>query len=192
MVKKLYLDGCSFTWGLNIEPEHRLEHLFAKRGGYDVGNYSRPGKSNLAIAQDIYKHAHEYDTIVVGWTFSTRFYLKYNNYDIDFLPTRLSLDLPDDTDTGMIEQAYSEFHKYFYTLYKEPFIDDLSDMLVSYAYNYCKNLDKKIMFFSWENRNVEFDLYRPYAHPKEKLPCGHLNDQGTQRLFDTLQGLINE
>lgn len=192
MVKKLYLDGCSFTWGLNIDPEQRLEHLFKHNGGYIVGNYARPGKSNLAIAQDVFNNAQNYDTIVVGWTFATRFYLKYDNYDLDFLPSRTELDLPENRDTGIIDQAYGEFHKYFYTLYKEPYIDNLSDMLISYSYAYCNQLGKKVLFFSWEHRNVNFDLYKPYIHPQERLPCGHLTAQGTQRLFDTLQELINE
>ena len=64
---KLYLDGCSFTYGLNLPPEHTLAYLFSVDGGYKVTNGSRNGKSNLAIAMDAYKNSQEPVDIEYAW-----------------------------------------------------------------------------------------------------------------------------
>ena len=52
MSKRLYLDGCSYTYGLGLDSTHTLGYLFQYQGEYVVTNKSRPGKSNLAIAID--------------------------------------------------------------------------------------------------------------------------------------------
>ena len=85
MRARLYLDGCSFTYGTGLSAESTLAHLLANQGGYNVRNNSRPGKSNLSIALDAYDNIHNHDIIIIGWTFSSRTYLKYNNIDIDLL-----------------------------------------------------------------------------------------------------------
>ena len=60
MQKKLLLDGCSYTYGLNLLKEHTLEHHFIE-SGYEVLNLSRPGKSNNAIALDVYNNINAYN-----------------------------------------------------------------------------------------------------------------------------------
>jgi hypothetical protein len=73
----LYFNGCSFTYGTGLSPESTLGRLLGDQGGYNVTNNSRPGKSNLAIALDTYDNVSKHDVIVIGWTFSSRTYLKY-------------------------------------------------------------------------------------------------------------------
>lgn len=192
MVDTLYLDGCSFTYGVGLDPKNRLEHLFANTGGYQVINNARPGKSNLAIALDVFQNAKDCDVIVVGWTFSARFYLKINDVDLDFMPNKGTLDIPHIVDAKLLSTAYDNFHKYFYTMYQEPFTDELSDMLVNTVYRWCQQQNKKVIFFTWENRNTDFEIYRPYAPPEYRLPDKHLNSLGTRHLFDTLQQKIYE
>ena len=192
MVDSLYLDGCSYVYGLNIDKKFNLESKFRDNGGYTVTNFSRPGKSNLAIALDVYKNAHQYDVIVVGWTHSTRFYLEVNNNDIDFLPLRFNLDLPEINDASLLEDAYRNFHKYFYSMYQTPFIDKFSDMLIATTYQWIKSQGKRVVFFSFEPRLVDFDLYIPYRSPEFLLPCGHLNIEGTEYLYHTLQRMLGE
>ena len=60
MQKRLLLDGCSYTYGLNLKREETLEHHFIENG-YQVLNLSRPGKSNNAIALDIYNNIDNFD-----------------------------------------------------------------------------------------------------------------------------------
>lgn len=192
MTKKLYLDGCSFTFGEGLDPEERLGQLFEVTGGYLVNNLSRSGKSNLAIAMDIFKHSQDADIIVVGWSFADRFYLKVNEFDVDFLPGRTEIGLPTNLGSNLVATAYQDFHKYFYTLYQDPFMDDFSDMLINTVYQWCLAQGKKIVFFSWENRNSNFKIYRHYAPPAHKQADGHLNTVGMQHLFQNLQQLIYE
>ena len=189
---KILLDGCSMTWGLNLDPKDRLEHLLTTEAGHTVTNNSRPGKSNLAMSMDIYNSAEDHDLILVGWSYTSRFYLKYKNYDIDFMPTVSVLDLPIERDSGLLNDAYNNFHKYFYTMFENKFASNFSDMLVNQTYTWCKYQGKKCVFFSWDHRISDFDIYYPYIPPHHKLPCGHLNQAGTRQLFTNLKELINE
>lgn len=190
MVKTLYLDDCSFTYGSNLKPQETLNHLFVE-SGYDVTNCSRPGKSNLAIALDTFNKAQDHDVIVIGWTFSSRFYLKYLDLHIDLLPSRLQIELPTAVDSNCIETSYMHLQKHFYSLHDTDYFNNLSDMLISQTYYQLHALGKKIVFFSWEKRKVE-NIYYPHVQANHRLKCGHLNADGTTHLCNTLQGLINE
>ena len=192
MVDSIYLDGCSYVYGLNLNTEYNLESLFKNDGGYRMQNQSRPGKSNLAIAMDVFKYSESHDIIVVGWTHATRFYLEVQGQDIDFLPNRFNLDLKKLGDEELIEHAYHQFHRYFYSMYQTPFIDNFSDMLISTVYEWLRSRGKRVVFFSFEPRKVDFDLYVPYTPPEFRLPCMHLNQKGTRYLFDLLQRKISE
>ena len=86
MVKRLYLDGCSLTYGQGIDRQDSLGALFHTRGEYQVLDQSRPGKSNIAIAFDTYQNFRDYDTFVLGFTYSSRFGFKYHDRNIDFFP----------------------------------------------------------------------------------------------------------
>ena len=84
MVKKLYLDGCSLTYGQGLDRSDSLGKLFNAPGGYQVLDNSRPGKSNMSIVFDTYQNFRDYDTFVLGFTYSARFGLKYNDQNLDF------------------------------------------------------------------------------------------------------------
>ena len=192
MVKKLYLDGCSFTYGLHLDLADTLGVLFDCNGGYTVTNQSRPGKSNLAIAMDAYRHCNNHDTIVLGFTYSTRFYLKYQDIDIDFLPSRFNLNLDNSINGDQLEQAYTQFHRYFYTMYETPFCNNMSDMLVDSVCSHIIAQGKKLVCFSWEKRNTTNTIVYPFIGPEYRLADGHLNVAGTRYLFDLLQREIDE
>lgn len=195
MTSRLYLDGCSFAYGTGLSQQSTLGHLFADSGGYLVTNNSRPGKSNLAIALDTYDNISNHDVIVIGWTFSSRTYLKYHNRDIDFLPSNwikhfLSIGPLDDS--LRIEKSYEDYHKQLYSLFDIDHYNKVSDMLMSMTYQMALNLNKKIVFFSWEKRDVTIPLLYPHVPAQHKLTCGHLNASGTEYLYNTLQALLGE
>jgi hypothetical protein len=77
-------------------------------------------------------------------------------------------------------------------MFENKFANNLSDMLVNQTYAWCKYQGKKCVFFSWDHRISDFDIYYPYMPPHHKLPCGHLNQAGTRQLFTNLKELINE
>ena len=195
MVKRLYLDGCSLTYGHGLPRDESLGRLFEVKGFYDVKDMSRPGKSNLLMAIDTYKNFQDYDTFVIGFTYSARFGIKYQGQDLDFYSGFHGQGIEIDQtniNAQSISDAYLEVYKYFFTIFEPPYCDDLSDMLIDGLITFLKSQNKKVIAYSWEQRNTKTGLAYPYIAPKFRLPSGHLNRHGMQYLYDFLQNLINE
>lgn len=191
MQKRILLDGCSFTYGLGLAREQTLEHWFIE-SGYTVVNLSRPGKSNQAIALDIYSNVDECDIVVAGWSFSSRWHLQYHGHDIDLLAGREKVELPHTLDSGLIEQSYQELHRSFYSLFDTAYWGQISDMLIDNTATLVTQRGKLGVFFSWESRTVKSDLYYPHVISSHRLPDGHLNADGTTNLFNKLTALIEQ
>ena len=194
MNKRLYLDGCSFTYGLGLEHHDTLAGRWESE--YDVINNARPGKSNLAIALDTFKNIQTCDIMVIGWTFSSRSYLKYYDYDIDLLPSstadHLSFGQNIDRNTKVIHDTYADLHRNFYALHDVKFANHYSDFLVCSIKAMCEQYQKTSVFFSWERRNTNFDMCYPNMSKQMRLPDGHLNVDGITHLYNNLQQLIYE
>lgn len=184
MIMKLYLDGCSLTYGQGLERKHSLGKLFEELGGYIVKDNSRPGKSNIAIAYDAYSNIEKYDVFVLGFTFSSRFGLKYKDINLDFYSGHhgKGFDLVPDN----LDKSHSMIQKYFYSVFESPYCDNLSDMLFDSTVSNLLQHNKKVLGFSWETRNVLNEIFYPYIGPDERLDDGHLNIQGTKRLYNLL------
>lgn len=192
MVMRLYLDGCSYTFGLGLDANQTLEHLFVHNGGYTVTNKSRNGKSNLAIAMDAYANYKDHDIIVLGFTFSGRFYIKCHDCDIDFQPRFWQPYYGTEKQySAALENEYKEFHKIFYSLYHRPFCDEHSDFLIDTLCFFLQSQGKKVIAFSWEKRNTNFDVFYPYIPSKYLLPNNHYNAEGTKLLYDMLNTRID-
>ncbi len=184
MVQKLYLDGCSLVYGQGLDRKDCLSSLFVNKGFYDVLDKSRPGKSNIAIAVDTYKNFSNYDVFVLGFTFSSRFGMKYHDQNLDFFTGfhKQGLNLePKDLDSTHIE-----FYKYFYSVFGSPYCDDLSDMLIDTLISFLLAQNKKVLGFSWEKRNTTNQLLYPFIGPSDRLTDGHLNKQGVEKLYHFL------
>ena len=191
MQKRILLDGCSFTYGLGLAREQTLEHWFVE-SGYTVVNLSRPGKSNQAIALDIYSNVDECDIVVAGWSFSSRWHLQYHGHNIDLLAGREKVELPHTLDSGLIEQSYQELHRSFYSLFDTAHWSKVSDMLIDNTATLVTQRGKLGIFFSWESRTIKSNLYYPHVISSHRLPDGHLNADGTANLFNKLTALIEQ
>ena len=66
LTMRLYIDGCSLTYGQGLPRDQSLGHLFTTQGGYEVFDASRPGKSNTAICMDTHKYFKDYDVFVLA------------------------------------------------------------------------------------------------------------------------------
>jgi hypothetical protein len=185
MVMKLYLDGCSLTYGQGLERDKNLGYLFEKRGHYQVTDKSRPGKSNLLIATDTYEQYCDYDVFVLGFTFAERFGIKYHNDNLDFFPGFHGQGL--DLSTKDLDDAHIQLHKYFYTVFENPFCDNLSNMLIDGLVSFLIKQGKTVIPFSWQTRNTKNKLFYPYIMPADRLSDGHLNEAGVLKLYDLLQ-----
>ena len=190
MVKRLYLDGCSLTYGQGLDRKDSLGSLFDIRGGYQVLDNSRPGKSNIAIAFDAYQNFQNHDTFVLGFTFSSRFGLKYNNQNLDFFSGFHGHGL--DLEPHTLDIAHTEIYKYFYSVFGPPYSENLSDMLIDTLISFLISHNKKVVGFSWEKRKTICHLEYPYIGPNGRLRDGHLDVNGTNQLFNFLQNILNE
>lgn len=190
MVKKLYLDGCSFVYGYGIPREKSLGNLFRTVGNYDVLDTSRPGKSNISIAVDTYKNYKNFDTVVLGFTYSSRFGLAWKDQNIDFYPGFHQKGFGFDLER--LDEATLQIYKYFYSVYGPPYSEDLSNMVIDTLISFLNSQGKHVLAFSWEQRQTENPLFYPYIEPSRRLSDGHLNIEGTQYLFDLLQDMSNE
>jgi hypothetical protein len=189
-MNRLYLDGCSLTFGLGLESCDTLAGRWSSE--YKVINKSRSGKSNLAIALDAFENIQNCDIAIIGWTYSARSYLKYQKYDIDLLPSKTVVELPFERDTKIMSDIYTDLHRNFYALYDAKFSGQYSDFLVASIKCMCEKYQKKTVFFSWEGRRTDFNMYYPTVSSNMRLPDGHLNVNGTTHLYNNLQQLIYE
>jgi len=185
MIMRLYIDGCSLTYGQGLPRKQSLGNLFNEQGGYDVFDASRPGKSNTAICMDTHKNWKDYDLFVLGFTYSSRFYINYNNQNLDFFVGKQHQQ------TGLepqdLDKATNEVYRYFYTVFGHPYCDQLSDTLIDGCISFLKTQRKKVLGFSWEQRQTVNQLMYPYIPPNERQIDGHLNQQGTLNLYNFLQ-----
>ena len=186
-MNKMYIDGCSLVYGDGLPRDKCLGHLFQTHGGYNVTDLSRSGKSNLAIAMDAYQNYQQHEIFILGFTFSSRFYLKYNNQNLDFFAGLKNNSFS--IDDGALDQAHVNVYKYFYTVFGHPFCDDLSDMVVDGILSFLKSQNKKVIAFSWEKRNTKSNIFYPYIPPDRRLNDGHLNQNGMMDLYNYLQNI---
>lgn len=184
---RLYIDGCSLTYGQGLPRTQSLGSLFQELGGYKVFDASRPGKSNTAICIDTHQHWKDYDLFVLGFTFSSRFYINYNNQNLDFYIG--SQKQQTNLEPQELDDATNAVHKYFYTVFGHPYCDQLSDMLIDGCVSFLEAHGKKVLGFSWEARQTSTQLLYPYMSPEYRLDDGHLNQQGTINLYNFLQNI---
>ena len=190
MVKKLYLDGCSLVYGYGLDRRDSLGSLFGSVAGYNTLDMSRAGKSNIAIAVDTYQNFRDYEVFVLGFTYSSRFGIKYQEQNLDFFSGfhgNGSNLVPQDLD-----EDHGEMYKYFYSVFGPPYSDNLSDMIIDTLISFLLSQNKKVVAFSWEKRNTQCHLEYPYISTNNRLLDGHLNKTGVIKLFDFLQNILNE
>lgn len=187
---KLYLDGCSLTYGHGLSRIDSLGNLFKTMGGYDILDNSFPGKSNMMICFDAHQNRHQFDLFVLGFTFSNRFGLKFKDQNLNFYSGSSGHGVG--LDPASLDQEHLAIQKYFYTVFDEPYCSDLSDMLIDTSINSLHAQNKKVVAFSWQNRNTDNKLHYPYISINDRLSDGHLNAAGTQKLFDYLQNTLDE
>ena len=184
MIKSLYLDGCSFTYGYGLPREQSLGRLFSDRGGYTVTDMSRSGKSNISIALDAYRHVDDCDVFVLGFTYASRFGLEYDSQNLDFFTGFHGKGL---AVSENLNEEFLKVYKYFYLTFAPPYSDQLSDMLIDYTISFLKSKGKQVFAFSWEHRDTSTSLYYPYHGEEDRLDDGHLNKKGTLKLYNYIQ-----
>jgi hypothetical protein len=143
----------------------------------------------MAIAFDAYHHRNDFDIFVLGWTYATRFGLKNRGQDLKFFPGHTAQGFG--LDSIDMDLAHLEVQKYFFTVFEEPYSSQLSDHLIDTTCHFLGSKGHTVVAFTWQSRNTEYRLHEPYFAPKDRLSDGHLNAQGTEKLFDYLQNILH-
>lgn len=187
---RVYVDGCSLTYGQGLPREKSIGALFKTIGLHEtVQDMSRPAKSNSAICYDTWNNKNSFDVYILGFTFSNRSFIKFRDINLDFHNlSNFRIDYQQYYDS-MIEKNCTLLHKQLYTLYDSEFYAKQSDILVDSIICKLLSLDKIVVAFSWEKRNIDYDILYPIYGPEYRLSTEdhHLNENGMHHLFDTLQ-----
>ena len=186
---KVYLDGCSLTYGQGLPREKSIGQLLETIGKHQVIDRSRPAKSNQAIIADTWNHRNNYDVYFLGFTYSDRYHIKFRNLDIDMYPSKITNIHYQKFNDAIIEDAVSMMHKSSYTLYDRMFYNQQSDILVDMIISKLKSLNKIVIPYSWEKRTIDWEIFYPVYTEEFRISKTdyHLNEKGTKHLFDTLQ-----
>jgi len=179
-VSKIYVDGCSFTYGEGLSREYSLANLISA----DI-DMSMPGKSNNNIVYDTYCHINDADIFVLGFTLANRTTLWDSNTPIGINPTKLKLNQLYHPHGAMLEDNYKAFHKVFYMLYNEKYQSTLSDFFIDGLIELLKSKQKKIIVYSMEQRNCINEIF--YPNISNRLPDGHYNETGMKLLAETIK-----
>ena len=186
---KIYLDGCSLTYGQGLPRDKSIGQLLVSICNHQVLDKSRPAKSNQAIIFDTWNNRNDHDVYFLGFTYSNRYHIKFRNLDIDLYPSNINDIKYQKYNDSIIENAVSLIHKGSYALYDDMFYSQQSDILVDMIISKLKSLNKIVIPYSWEKRNIDSDIFYP-VYTEEfciSKADSHLNEKGTKHLFDTLQ-----
>jgi hypothetical protein len=191
-MKKIYVDGCSYTYGLNLDREFSLARLINANE-----DRSRPAKSNIAMTQDLYRALDsDFDVFVIGFTFSSRFLFDYNGAPIDMHPNDSGIHFEGSKTGHTDEQEYKELHKLFYKYSATNVFDSRSDYIVDSTIALLEQQQKQYVIFSWENRNIinkDKIFYPRRLIPRKynQSPTNwHLTEEGMQELAKIVKGKL--
>ena len=180
-MSKIYVDGCSFTYGEGLSREYSLANLISA----DI-DMSLPGKSNNNIIYDTYRHINDADIFVLGFTFADRTTLWNNDRPVGVNPSKLQIEkLSDQPGSSLLEEKYKDFHTIFYMLYNQRYQDTLSDFFIDGIIELLKSKQKKVIVYSIEKRNCVNEIFYPYIMNKQS--DGHYNEIGMQLLAKSIK-----
>ena len=189
---RVYVDGCSLTYGQGLPREYSLAQLFKSQGLYpDVRDKSRPGKSNIGIFYDTLENKNNFDMYILGFTFDNRTHLKFRDQDIDFhLSRNFAFDYQGEWDS-ILEDEFVELNRAYYNLYDSNYYRKLNDFLVDSLVTKLRSLNKIVIPFSWQPRSTDFDIFYPLYGKEYWISESdhHLNKQGMMHLYHAIHHL---
>jgi hypothetical protein len=189
-VNKLYVDGCSFTYGQGLDRKFSI--------GNQIGatlDLSTPGKSNTAMAVDLYKNIHNFDVFVIGLTYPSRYTFYDGDTPVHLTPGTNNIDLLTGHPMGeFIETTYPRFYKVLWALTNSDEMRALSDFYINAIIRLLEDNKKQYVIYSWEAlacTNKNYFVPRFHTITQYRLPDGHLNEQGMTELANTIKEKLN-
>ena len=138
---KIYVDGCSLTYGYGLDREYSLSNLLKTKLDIEIDDYSYPSKSNYTIALDLYSTKIDYDLYIIGWTYSSRIEFNINGTIIECIPSKTHIGLGNIPNGEFFEKEYNVLQNKFYRYASR--LDVLSDFFIDSTASILKKSDKK-------------------------------------------------
>jgi hypothetical protein len=157
---------------------------------------SRPGKSNTAMAIDLYKNINNFDTYVIGLTYPIRYTFYNNKEPFDLQPSKDNLDRLVGHPMGdFIESTYPQFYKVLWSITDENEMQVLSEFYLNSIISLLKSHNKQYLIYSWTTLNCNDNNYFVPSIPYGSgywLPDKHLNGVGMNFLVKSIKEKLNE
>lgn len=185
---RLYVDGCSYTAGYGLDPCYSLASLLGKElnlSKASIIDNSYPGKSNYAMALDLYSMTEQCDYYVIGWSYSNRYEFLMDDTIVTSSISKNKINLGNrlNEDGEFLEKEYTELQSRFFKYSSR--LSTLSDYLIDSSAAMLTNTNKKFCYFSWEQRKVNTTIIYPFfgkQYRQKDTPewgkSGHLNEEG--------------
>jgi len=187
-VSKIYVDGCSLTYGQGLDRKYSVGSLL----NADIDK-SRPGKSNSAMITEIYPDIDFYDVFVIGFTFSSRYTFYNDNMPIEIHPGKDCSDRLIGHPIGeFIEKTYPQFFKVLWSLTNEEKLTTLTNFYINSLISLLKEKNKKYVIYSWDNATCSDQCFFIPNIPKNldhriSTSDAHLNKKGMIELVDQIK-----
>jgi hypothetical protein len=185
-----YIDGCSYTAGYGLTPDYSLASILGQKLNVMVVDNSYAGKSNYAIALDLYSTNQEFDYYVIGWTYHSRFEFQLDNIKIESSANRADIRI-DAPNGEFLEKEYKNLQSRFFKYSSR--LSQFSDYLIDSSSAMLMNMNKKFCYFSWEKRFVKTDILYPHFEKEFRQndtanwkTSGHLNADGMEKLANII------
>jgi len=185
---KLYVDGCSFFYGHCLDRNYALGSLLSA-----TVDKSGPGKSNISMLEDLYKNINDYDTFIIGFTFSLRYSFNYLGKRLCIHPNKKIPNLGDHSGASIDEDLFKKLVDLYYYFSDLTVLDLRSDIYIDSAIRLLEQHNKKFIIASWEPRNIK---HKNLFYPRKMLsadmllPDAHLNEKGMTWLANKIKEMM--
>jgi len=206
----LYVNGDSFTFGTGVKEQNSWPTLLAKNLNFDLVNEAMPGGSNYRIVRKTldFLSVHRPQLVVIAWSS----YLRTEFSSQNSCPAGVNNLDYNGQPIIQVQPNYNKYHKHdigvvesFYKTANQEWLMDnyLNQVLLLQSYLKCSkiqhvfvnaldNYDREFYrrpksklvtgeFLGWPNQ-----CFNQWFDASQRLPDGHLNEQGHVRLMEML------
>ena len=197
---KIYFDGCSWTWGAELEYPYqsRYSKIISDKLGAEEYNISKCGASNNRITRQLlvdHKNINEFDLVIIQLTYPQReeYYDKRKKKFKDCTNwsqvAKISLlDLPkvtwvtdlrdkilNNTELDPIDKAWLDYYRH---VYEDEYGDAYEDMNATAIRSYCKANSVPLILATTKKKKHCKLLYDVCCGDVPRASGGHPNKEG--------------
>tara|TARA_B100000945_G_scaffold205397_1_gene165160 strand:- start:1091 stop:1699 length:609 start_codon:yes stop_codon:yes gene_type:complete len=193
---KIYFDGCSWTWGDELEDRKRERYsaLLCDQLGAVEGNFSKCGGSNDRIVRNLLvkNNIEDYDLAVIQMTYPARTeYVSKDKWEKVSAKFNYTKWLNEGTgDISRIREKFpkhKDFWKYYYLeIATKLYFDTKEKIHFETIKAYCKSKNVPLILCTLNNwSKLKFDLYMDRMHLK-KHRYSHPTKESHQKIAERI------